>query len=217
MATIAPPSPVGEPGRPPAPGGRGPIPPGLDGPEGDDWHGGIDPAERRYYTGMWVGLAGIVMVFTAFTSAYVVRKGISDDWQTLSLPPTLGVNTLVLLLSSLTMEKARRSFQRLRQFQAWWIATIMLGGVFLAGQLVAWQQLVARGVYVDTNPSSSFFYLLTASHGVHLAGGLVALLCLTWRFFQGRLTQVAVGVTSLYWHFMDGLWVYLMLLLLIGR
>lgn len=218
MATIAPPRPTEErPGLKPEDGGRGPGFP--SGPElgGEDRPGDGPDFNQRYYTGMWVGLAAIVMLFTAFTSAYVVRKGVSDDWQPLSLPPLLWVNTIVLVLSSVTLAKARRSFSSLRRFQGWWVASIMLGGVFLAGQLVVWQQLAARGVYVDTNPSSSFFYVLTATHGIHLAGGVAALLWLTGRLWYGNLTRVAVDVTSLYWHFMDGLWVYLMLLLLIWR
>lgn len=173
--------------------------------------------DRRYYTGMWVGLAAVVMLFTAFTSAYVVRRGIAEDWQATALPPLIWVNTLVLLASSVTLEAARRRYPRIRRFQPWWLGTIALGGLFLAGQLAVWGQLANQGVYVDTNPASSFFYLLTAAHGVHLAGGLGALIWLTWRLWRGALTRVTVDVTSLYWHFMDGLWVYLMLLLLIWR
>ncbi len=219
MATLAPPPPRTEKPerRRPSGGGRGPTPPHGLGFGGEGGGGAASLPESRYYTGMWLGLAGIVMVFTAFTSAYFVRKGLSDDWRPLALPPLLWVNTLLLVASSGTLEMAKRSYPMPRPFQRWWIATIALGGLFLAGQLTAWQQLAAAGVYVDTNPSSSFFYLLTASHAVHLAGGLGALLWLTWRLFRGGLTKLAVGVTALYWHFMDGLWVYLMLLLVIWR
>jgi cytochrome c oxidase subunit III len=169
---------------------------------------------------MMLGLAAILMLFAAFTSAYVVRKGLSDDWRATAFPGILWLNSMVLLASSFTLEKARRWRQIQARFQSWWWATTGLGMIFLIGQILAWQQLVAGGVYVNTNPSSSFFYLLTGTHAVHLLGGVIALLYLSWRVWQrnsGGLGATALGVTALYWHFMDGLWIYLFLLLLIGR
>ncbi len=169
---------------------------------------------------MMLGLAAILMLFAAFTSAYVVRKGLSDDWQTTAFPGILWLNSMVLLASSFTLEKARRWRQVQERFQGWWWATTGLGIIFLIGQVLAWQELVAGGVYVNTNPSSSFFYLLTGTHAVHLLGGVLALLYLSWRVWRknsGGPGATALGVTALYWHFMDGLWIYLFLLLLIGR
>ena len=219
MATIAPSLP-----RPKAqsPGGSGDgFDQGDSGGNGD--HGAGRPrsiSDQRYYTGMMLGLAAILMLFAAFTSAYVVRKGLSDDWRATAFPGILWLNSMVLLASSFTLEKARRWRQVQARFQGWWWATTGLGMIFLIGQIVAWQQLVAGGVYVNTNPSSSFFYLLTGTHAVHLLGGVIALLYLSWRVWQsnsGGLGATALGVTALYWHFMDGLWIYLFLLLLIGR
>ena len=219
MATIAPSLP-----RPKAqsPGGSGDgFDQGDSGGNGD--HGAGRPrsvSDQRYYTGMMLGLAAILMLFAAFTSAYVVRKGLSDDWRETTFPGILWLNSMVLLASSFTLEKARRWRQVQARFQGWWWATTGLGMIFLIGQIVAWQQLVAGGVYVNTNPSSSFFYLLTGTHAVHLLGGVIALLYLSWRVWRrnsGGLGATALGVTALYWHFMDGLWIYLFLLLLIGR
>ena len=216
MATIAPPLPK-----------KRPQPPddnrdGLDrGGSGDD--GGSEPRrlpERRYYTGMMLGLAAILMIFAALTSALVVRSGLSDDWQATDLPGILWPNTLILLASSFTLEKARRSYDSTGRFQRWWWATTALGAAFLAGQLLAWLQLVSNGVYLDTNPSSSFFYVLTATHGIHLFGGVMALLYISWKIqWRSSNTSVAtiLGVTALYWHFMDGLWIYLLGLLLFWR
>ena len=219
MATIAPPLP-----KPKAqsPGGSGN---GVDqgGSGGDGGHGAGRPKslpDQRYYTGMMLGLAAILMLFAAFTSAYVVRKGLSDDWQATAFPGILWLNSMVLLASSFTLEKARRWRQIPARFQGWWWATTGLGMIFLMGQILAWQELVAGGVYLNTNPSSSFFYLLTGTHAVHLFGGVIALLYLSWRVWRrnsDRLGATALGVTALYWHFMDGLWIYLFLLLLIGR
>ena len=219
MATIAPPLPKPQ---APSPGGSGD---GFDrgNSGGDEGHGAGRPKslpDRRYYTGMMLGLAAILMLFAAFTSAYVVRKGLSDDWQATAVPGILWLNSMVLLASSFTLEKARRWRQVQARFQGWWWATTGLGMIFLIGQIRAWQELVASGVYVNTNPSSSFFYLLTGAHAVHLLGGVMALLYLSWRVWQknsGGLGATALGVTALYWHFMDGLWIYLFLLLLIGR
>lgn len=168
---------------------------------------------------MMLGLAAILMLFAAFTSAYVVRKGLSDDWQATAFPGILWLNSMVLLASSFTLEKARRWRQVPGRFQGWWWATTGLGMIFLMGQVLAWRELAAGGVYLSTNPSSSFFYLLTGTHAVHLLGGVMALLYLSWRVWQrnSALGATALGVTALYWHFMDGLWIYLFFLLLIGR
>jgi cytochrome c oxidase subunit 3 len=169
---------------------------------------------------MMLALVAIVMFFAAFTSAYVIRKGLSEDWQATGIPGILWWNTLVLLASSVTLEKARRSWSRFERFANWWLVTTLLGAFFLVGQLVAWRQLAARGVYMDTNPSSSFFYLLTGAHGLHLLGGVLALLYIFFRIGRRQSAsngQVTVSVAAVYWHFMDGLWVYLFLLLLLWR
>ena len=104
---------------------------------------------------MYLGLGAVTMFFAAFTSAYIVRKGLSDDWQTMAMPAILWPNTLVLLASSLVLEKARRCLGDESRFNRWWLAGSGLGLTFLVGQIWAWQQLVDRGVYVSTNPSSS--------------------------------------------------------------
>ena len=211
MASIAPPRPARpKPGRPP--GGGGPH---------DDGRGGFWGArgapDRRYYTGMMVGLAGITMLFTAFTSAYVVRKGLSNDWRPLQIPPLAWLNSILLLAGSYTIEQAKRWFVNARRFRRWWLSTTVLGLMFLVGQILVWQRLTASGVYLNTNPSSSFFYVLTASHGIHLLGGVIALMWLTWKLQHGRLRPASVGVMALYWHFMDGLWIYLLMLIFFWR
>ena len=219
MATIASPSP--EVAHRPTQGKGG----DFDGSGSDSgWDDGPrrnDPSsDRRYYTGMYLGLGAVTMFFAAFTSAYIVRKGLSDDWQAMAMPAILWPNTLVLLASSLVLEKARRCLGDGSRFNRWWLTGSGLGLTFLVGQIWAWQQLVDRGVYVSTNPSSSFFYLLTGAHGVHLLGGVIALLYISWRVWNSKvaaLEPTAVGVTALYWHFMDGLWIYLFLFLLIWR
>ena len=100
-----------------------------------------------------------------------------------------------------------------------WRATTALGVAFLVGQVVAWRDLVQMGFYVGSNPSSSFFYVFTAAHAAHLIGGILALFYVLFRDFRkvNRLSlPVAAEVTSYYWHFMDGLWVFLVILLYFG-
>jgi cytochrome c oxidase subunit 3 len=156
-----------------------------------------------YRLGMLFALAGIAMLFISLTSAYVVRQGLGTDWQRLRMPELLWVNTAVLLASSVTLEIARGNLSR-----RWLVLTLALGCVFLGGQLAAWRQLAAEGFFLGTNPHSSFFYTLTGLHGLHVAGGLVAL---GWAAL--RMRRRWVEVTALYWHFMDGLWLYLLVLL----
>jgi cytochrome c oxidase subunit III len=173
---------------------------------------------RAYRTGMWMALVAIVMLFAAFTSAMVVRKGASSDWAAIALPRILYLNTLILLASSVALEISRRALAEGMdsRFKISLYVTTFLGVAFLGGQLAAWRELAAHGVYLSTNPSSSFFYLLTAAHGLHLLGGVIALFYLASRAPQlaaGLKKRVAVDVTALYWHFMDGLWIYLLLLL----
>jgi cytochrome c oxidase subunit 3 len=173
---------------------------------------------RTYQLGMWFALAGIVMLFSAFTSAMVVRRGMAFDWVSIAVPRLLWVNTGILLASSLTLEFSRRALSQHAavNFIRWLVATGALGVAFLAGQLVVWRELAARGVYLATNPSSSFFYVLTGAHGVHLLGGVLALgyvAIRAGRMARGRERRTALDLTAIYWHFMDALWIYIFFLL----
>lgn len=186
--------------------------------------GGLPPGtvRRVHRTGMWLALFAISMLFISFTSAYIVRSGMGNDWLAMEVPPLAWLNTVILLFSSLAMERSRRALEQgLRDACNRWITiTALLGALFLAGQVIVWQQLVRQGIYMATNPSSSFFYLLTGAHGVHLFGGLIALFYLVveaWRYRLGPAKRTLVEVTAMYWHFMDGLWVYLVMLIWLWR
>jgi len=193
---------------------------GAGGPGGDGSGGSGSVPQRTYITGMTVGLGGILMFFMALVSAYIVRKDIPNSgWHPLAVPRILWLNTAVLIASSFTLSHARKLFKANDQqgFRHWWSVTTILGVFFLVGQVIAWQQLRAAGLFLATNPSSSFFYVFTAAHGLHLLGGVLAL---AWILFRPthRLTQgTATEVAAMYWHFMDGLWVFLFLLFLLGR
>ncbi|HLX85931.1 MAG TPA: cytochrome c oxidase subunit 3 [Terriglobales bacterium] len=171
-------------------------------------------------TAIWVVLFAITMMFAAFSSALIVRKA-SQDWQGFTLPAILYLNTLLLFASSATLEVARRriaSFMGGLRTQGehparWLYITLFLGLLFVAGQYIAWRQLRAQGLYLATNPSSSFFYLLTATHALHIFGGLVGLLYVIRKLGNSTLRRSTLVATARYWHFMDVLWVYLLLLL----
>src|SRR5580658_6643070 len=204
-------------------GGRGGSPGTPAGGDDDDHSsGGVPGVPRRaYFTALQLGLAAIVMFFMALASSYIVRKGLGTDWQRTPMPRVVWFNTAILLISSITMVVARKKLERGNReaFQSWWWLTTGLGLLFLAGQIVAWRQLAAAGMLLATNPSSSFFYLLTAAHGAHLAGGILALFYVMFRpWSRSRISQsTAAELTSIYWHFMDGLWMFLFALLTLGR
>jgi len=202
-------------------GGSGHDDHGFHGGSGGHGPGarGREIPARVYRTGMWMALAAIVMLFAAFTSAMVVRHGISNDWVSTHLPGIIYLNTVLLLGSSLTLELSRRFLTRkaAKKFVLWLYVTLGLGLAFVAGQLMAWRELASRGVYLATNPSSSFFYVLTAAHGIHLIGGIAALSYLVFRTRRLLLDpdrRTSVEVTAIYWHFMDALWVYILFLLM---
>jgi cytochrome c oxidase subunit 3 len=172
-------------------------------------------------TGIWVVLASITMSFAALTSALIVRQGAGLDWRHLDLPPILYLNTLILFASSIALGVARHQvgafMNGLRNPAAsparWLYITLFLGLLFVAGQYAAWLQLRSQGLFLATNPNSSFFYLLTALHAVHVLGGLGGLTRVILKLNRSVLRKSTLDATSRYWHFMDVLWLYLLLLL----
>ena len=178
-------------------------------------------------TGVWVALASMVMLFTSLSSAYIVRSASSFDWVPLRAPRVMFAGTACILLSSVALEYARRRLRHAfhEAYARYLLLTALLGIAFLTSQLLAWRQLARQGIYLATNPYGSFFYLLTAAHGVHLLGGLLALGFLWLRSrrqqsddpdFVAR-RQARADAVAIYWHFMDGLWIYLFLLLFLWR
>jgi cytochrome c oxidase subunit III len=198
-------------------GGNG----GYGGGEGNESSGAARVPQRTYVTGMTIALGGILMFFMALVSAYIVRKGMHNSgWVPLPVfPRILWLNTLILVASSFTIARSRKLFRAEDQagFQHWWGVTTILGIFFLVGQVIAWRQMVDAGVFLATNPSSSFFYVFTAAHGLHILGGILALLLVLARPTHRLTRGTATEVVAMYWHFMDGLWVFLFLLLVLGR
>lgn len=194
------------------------------GPDGGSVRLVKDPSASPARTGIWVGLAAIAMSFAALTSALYVREGSGyADWTHINLPPILWFNTLSLVLSSITLERARvrvaaymRGEESRRSIPMLWLnATMLLGLVFVVGQYFAWLQLRSQGLYLPTNPNSSFFYVLTGVHAIHVLGGLGGLtrVMLKFRSTTYSLRRSAMDATSYYWHFMGVLWIYLLFIL----
>ena len=170
---------------------------------------------------IWVGIAAISMSFAAFTSALIVRQGASSDWRHITLPSILYLSTPVLLASSVPLEVARRRVAaymgghatRVEVPRRWLLLTLGMGLLFVVGQYMAWLQLRSQGLYLATNPNSSFFYVFTALHAVHVLGGLGGLLRVTAKLNNGTLLRSTLNATAYYWHFMGVLWLYLFFLL----
>lgn len=203
-------------------GGGGNFPPtGHDGGDEDGKHPRRDHSSpKRYYTGMALGIVSILMFFMALAATFLVLRG-GRNWVPVHIPTLMWFNTVVLLASSITLELARRELVqcRLSTYRNWWLLTTAFGVGFLIGQIFAWRQLVAQGIYLANNSASSFFYIFTGAHALHLFGGVAALIYVAKRNFEhAQVTRaVAAEVTSYYWHFMDALWLFLLVLLYLGR
>lgn len=189
---------------------KGPtLPPSWQNGRGGNEGGNGGYALPTAKLGLWLFLAAATVLFSLLISAYLVRMGL-PDWEHLPKPGILWVNTLWLLLGSAALELARRA-ARSREVSvtrsAW-----LLGGafalLFVAGQLVAWGRLASWGYFLATNPASSFFYLLTALHGLHVLGGLLVWGYATVRMFRawGVVAPLRIELAATYWHFLLGVW-----------
>lgn len=170
--------------------------------------------EDQLRLGLWMFLATVTMLFAAFTSAYVVRRS-GSDWRHLALPPVLWLNTAILAASSAAVEIAhRRGLRREWRVAAAAMATaVMLGVAFLAGQVVAWRQLAAVGVYLPTSPHSSFFFMLTGAHAAHVVAALAVLMwgCAMTRsaWSNPRAWSARMELCRTFWHYLGGVWLFL--------
>lgn len=160
------------------------------------------------------------MMFAALSSAYIILSS-GADAKPVSMPRLFYVSTGIILLSSLSIETAKRSLKsgKAAQHSRWLGVTLVLGLLFLVAQLMGWRELAQQGVFFASHPHSTFFYLFTGLHGVHLLGGMVALIYVVATLRKKRQSEekrlTLTEVVSRYWHTMDGIWIWLFLLLLI--
>jgi cytochrome c oxidase subunit 3 len=170
--------------------------------------------EDQLKLGLWMFLGTVTMLFAAFTSAYIVRRS-GSDWRPVALPSILWINSLVLGLSSIAVELAHWQGAR-RRWRASTTAMLIacaLGVAFLAGQMFAWRQMVAAGVYLPTNPHSAFFFMMTGAHAVHIVAALVVLAwgaTVTVRAArEPRGWDARMSLCRTFWHYLGGVWVFL--------
>lgn len=206
-------------------GGQFPGPNGKK-PGGNGWRGG-DRSKRKfspatYRITMWVVLAAIVMMFAALSSVYIMSS--EEERRPVAMPKMFLVSTVLILVSSWTFQRAKRSLQaeQPRAHLRWLLVTLALGFGFLVSQLVGWRELTRAGVYFASHPRSTFFYLVTGLHGAHLIGGIGLVIYLVFRnrrvpASHGEENKTWTGIVGLYWHTMDGIWLWLFLLLLIFK
>lgn len=229
-------------GQPPPISGNG-----GDGNGGNGFYPDFTRRLRRARVGFFILMVWVMMLFVSFTSAYVVRKGLPSlnqntnqmglDWIEVNLPiQLLIVNTILLLSASVTIELARRKIAQQMALapvgsipgiaigkdktNIWLGITALLGIAFIVGQWLAWGELKNRGFYIASNPSSSFVYVLTAAHAIHLMGGILALVyaisaSLLKKAIESR--RIVIEIASWYWHFMAALWIYVFALLAFVR
>ncbi|MGE4635871.1 MAG: cytochrome c oxidase subunit 3 [Arenicellales bacterium] len=180
-----------------------------------DSHGFSLPTAKVFLS---VFLGVVTAIFGLLTAAYFIRMTYAD-WQALPVPALLWLNTAILILSSVALQWARTSGpQQADRVRRGLLAGGALAFAFLVGQLLVWRQLGSLGYFVDTNPSNSFFYLITALHGLHLLGGLVAWFRASLRLWRGAEVakiRMSVDLCAVYWHFLLLVWLVMFGLFLV--
>lgn len=179
---------------------------------------------------MWVGIAVLIMMFAGLTSAYIVRKA-AGNWVEFKLPVNFFISAGIIIVSSFTIHWAVRAFKRekLGQYRAALFLTFMLGLAFLQSQYLGWQKLKEIGIYLSGNPSGSFVYVISYLHFAHVSVGLVFLLIALIKAFlvfknpanfliyrTDSNKKIRIGLLATYWHFVDILWLYLLVFFLVA-
>lgn len=194
---------------------------GGDNNEWDELHTASEGS--RYRIGMVVLLVTILMMFASLSIAYMVLST-RPNWQAIALPVHLWISTVFIIASSIAFEFARRAWKRgsFKASQKGMMATVALGAAFVISQIFAWRELAVQGIYRQTNPYRSFIFLLTGIHAVHLVAGIAGIAYLTMRLrrhltISSNTNDAAIDAGAMYWHFIDFLWVYVFMLLLLWR
>lgn len=170
---------------------------------------------------LWIGIGGILMMFAGLTSAYIVKRN-QANWVSFELPVAFWYSTAAIAASSITLFLASRSYKSraIPKYRRLMTATIILGVLFMALQLIGFNQLIQREITLTGNVSFSFLYVIVGIHAVHVLGGLIALLVLFIKAFRSNVrtyNSTPLEVVSTYWHFVDILWVYLLIFLVMIR
>jgi cytochrome c oxidase subunit III len=167
---------------------------------------------------LWVGIGSILMMFAGLTSAYIVKRN-QANWQTFDLPVAFWYSTAAILLSSATIMMAQSSFKKrmMSRYRLLMMTTLILGAVFIFLQIIGFQQLWNSGITLQGNVSYSFLYVIVGIHAAHVIGGVITLIVMCLQAFRSTVRKysiVPVELMSTYWHFVDILWIYLLVFLL---
>ena len=170
---------------------------------------------------LWVGIGSILMMFAGLTSAYIVKRN-QAGWVTFNLPLAFWYSTAVIILSSITLFMASRAFKErvMSRYRLLVAVTLGLGVLFIAVQIIGFRQLWHTGVTLTGNVSYSFLYIIVGIHAAHVLGGIITLIVMSLKAFNSKIknySTVPVELISIYWHFVDILWIYLLVFLLMIR
>lgn len=180
---------------------------------------------------LWIALGSITMMFVAFTSAYLVRRA-AGNWVEFRLPDIFFFNTILIMFSSWTMHQSSLALKKnnYNSFKTFLGITTLLGVVFIILQYIGWKALGNIGIHLTGNPSGSFVYVISGVHAMHVVGGVLFLLYLFLHatvnlsdpvkkliYETNPINKLNINLMATYWHFVDGLWVYLFLFFYISQ
>ena len=170
---------------------------------------------------LWVGLASIVMMFAAFSSAFIVKRS-QGNWISFELPLIFWYSTGIIILSSITIMLSKKAFEnrQMGAYKNWLIATLVLGILFVLMQYIGFTDLWERGITLTRNVAFSFLYVIVGLHALHIVGGIIAMCFVLGKSYSKRkklYTSVPIDLMSTYWHFVDFLWIYLLIFLLMVK
>lgn len=170
---------------------------------------------------LWVGIGSLLMMFAGLTSAYIVKRN-QAGWQTFDLPRLFWYSTVAIIISSITIYLAEKAFKQreMAKYRKLLSATVILGVLFIVVQFFGFRQLNIQGLGLGKKGSVDFLYVIVGLHAAHVLGGLIALIILFAKAFSKKTrnyNSVPVELVSTYWHFVDILWVYLLIFLIMIR
>lgn len=166
---------------------------------------------------LWIALASIVMMFAGFSSAFIVKRS-QANWLSFDIPLIFWYSAGVIILSSITIRLSQNAFleRNIAKYRSYMLATLVLGLLFVAFQYIGFSQLWSQGVTITRNVAFSFLYVLVGVHALHVIGGIIALLIVYIKSLSSRRRQYSslpIDLMNTYWHFVDILWIYLLLFL----
>ena len=167
---------------------------------------------------MYIGCASIVMIFAGLSSAYLVKRS-QANWLTYHIPVIFFYSTAVIILSSITLMLSRKSFinREMKHYKMWLLFSVILGFTFILLQYLGFKELWANGITLTRNVAFSFLYVIVAVHALHVLGGAIALLIMYLKSFsksKKNYNQIYIDLMNTYWHFVDFLWIYLLIFLI---